>query len=151
MTLYNCLVTPYLTYAPVVWGGTYHCHLDKIVRIQKSALRSANNLSCNSHTSPCFKTHNLMKLPDLYRYSISVMMYKAFSYNDSIYLFNNLPTHSDIHLYSTRYRVNLVIPRYRKSKTRMSISQFWNALPASTTNCNSFSMFKSVIKNFFIQ
>ena len=74
MSLYNYLFMPYLTSALVVWGGTYQCHLDVIAR---SALRSANNLPYNCRTSPYFKTYNLLKLPDLYKYSVSINQFGA--------------------------------------------------------------------------
>ena len=56
---------PYLSYAVEIWGGTSSCHLDKVIKAQKSALRVANKLSHNAHTSPYFKILNILKFPDL--------------------------------------------------------------------------------------
>ena len=154
LRLHDSLVMPYLLYAIEIWGGTSYCHLDRVVKAQKSALRSANNLPYNSHTSPIFKHLGILKLPDLYRFRILIMMFKAIYFNTDVHFFNYLSCHSDLHLYSTRNCNNLIIPYYRRTKSQMCISytgpKLWNALPTSLKNCTSLKVFKISLKKHII-
>ena len=43
-TLYNSMILPYLYYCNLAWGGTYKANLQRIVILQKRALRILNTL-----------------------------------------------------------------------------------------------------------
>ena len=50
-TLYNSMILPYLYYCNLAWGGTYKANLQRIVILQKRALRIVNNSTYNANTS----------------------------------------------------------------------------------------------------
>ena len=155
LSLYDSLITPYLTYCIEVWGSASTCYIDKIVKIQKSAIRSVNNLSFNSHTSPYFGRLNILKFSQLFEYRILLLMYKAIFFNSNSCLFFNFSRHRDVHLYFTRGSTNLIIPHFLKTKTRMSISfigpKLWNALPDLIKMSRTFSIFKRTLKYHMVQ
>ena len=144
--IYDSLVNPYLVYCIEVWGFTSMCYLDKIVKVQKAAIRLVNNLPFISHTSPHFKSCNILKLCDLFKYRVLILMHRAVFNNESIYLFHNLLSHISVHSYPTRNCTKLVVPPFSRSKSRMSISfvsdQLWNDLSDEIVNCSSLSIFK---------
>ena len=54
-TLYNSMMLPYLYYCNVAWGGTYKkVNLQRIVILQKRAVRIVNNSTYDANTGPMF-------------------------------------------------------------------------------------------------
>ena len=77
LTLYNSLILPYLNYCPLVWAGCSSDHkLNKILTIQKKAVRIINKSSFKAHSSPLFKKLNLLQIGDLSKLQLAVFMYK---------------------------------------------------------------------------
>ena len=50
-TLYNSMILPYLYYCNLAWGGTYKANLQRIVILQKRAVRIVNNSTYDANTS----------------------------------------------------------------------------------------------------
>ena len=48
--LYYALVYPYLTYCNIIWGGASACHLNKIMLLQKRAVRVITSSNYLEHT-----------------------------------------------------------------------------------------------------
>ena len=65
-TLYNSMILPYLYYCNLAWGGTYKTDLQRIVILQKRALRIVNNSTYDANTSPIFKELKLLKFHDIH-------------------------------------------------------------------------------------
>ena len=60
-TLYNSMILPYLYYCNLAWAGTYKSNLQRIVTLQKRALRIVSNSTYIVHTGPIFKELKLLK------------------------------------------------------------------------------------------
>ena len=54
----------YRNYACQIWGLSEKQFTDKIFKIQKNALRIISRAGFNSHTSPLFKSYNILKVQD---------------------------------------------------------------------------------------
>ena len=67
---------PFLTYAIIAWGNTYSTTLKPFYVLQKKALRLMTISKFDEHSSPLFKTLNIIKLHDLVSYQIAMFMYK---------------------------------------------------------------------------
>ena len=76
MTLYYSFIYPYLLYGNLIWGNTNKTRLWPLFKLQKLAIRLMFNLRRKDQTSPAFKRENILKLPDIYPYLITIFMYK---------------------------------------------------------------------------
>ena len=75
-TLYNSMVFPYLYYCNLAWGGTYETNLQRIVILQKRALRIVNNSTYDAHTGPIFKKLiQTLKFHDIHLFQLGFFMF----------------------------------------------------------------------------
>ena len=88
-TLYNSMILPYLYYCNLAWGGTYKANLQRIVILQKRALRIVNNSTYDANTSLIFKELQLLKFRDIHSFQLvnSSEVARQFSISD-MYKFN---------------------------------------------------------------
>ena len=63
--LYNTLILPYLNYCASVWGTNYSTRIDKLVKLQKRALRIIDKKPYYYHTRDLFIKYKLLRFPDL--------------------------------------------------------------------------------------
>ena len=123
-TLYNSMILPYLFYCNLAWAGTYKSNLQRIVTLQKRALRIVSNSTYIGHTGPIFK--ELLKFHDIHSFQLGTFM---FSFKNSTLpsKFNNfLLLNSQIHNYNTRNAQSFRLPLCR-TNTR----KFFNLLSRS--------------------
>ena len=82
-TLYKSMILPYLYYCNLAWGGTYKSNLQRIVILQKRALRIVRNSTYDAHTGILLKFH------DIHSFQLGIFM---FSFKNSTLpsKFNNL-------------------------------------------------------------
>ena len=83
LLLYNTMIQPYLTYCAVVWGSNYYSSLKPLITMQKRAIRLISGVSPRSHTSPLYRELKILKLEDLIKYQILLIMHDS--------LFGRLP------------------------------------------------------------
>ena len=81
--LYNALILPYLSYCLVIWGSNYEANLKPVITAQKRAIRLISGVGRCSHTSPLFRELRLLKLDDLVKYQLLLVLHD--------YLFGMLP------------------------------------------------------------
>ena len=60
--LYCTLVLPYLNYGILIWGDTCKSYLNKLMKLQKWAIRTVSNNHYRSHTGPIFAKYNVWQL-----------------------------------------------------------------------------------------
>ena len=104
ITMYYSFVYPYLCYCIEVWGNTFQSYLDPLLKMQKKVIRIITNSVKYSHTDPLFSRLKMMKLSQLYMYSVQQFMYK---YHHSLLpdIFQDFFTaNENIHGYDTRQR-----------------------------------------------
>ena len=68
---------PYLTYGIVVWGRAAKCYIDKILKLQKRALRLIYSAHYLSHAIPYFQSANVLPINLLYYKSVSILMHNV--------------------------------------------------------------------------
>ena len=96
------MILPYLYYCNLAWGGTYKTNLQRIVILQKRAVRIVNNSTYDANTGPIFKKLELLKRHDIHLFQLGFFKFsfKNFTLPSK---FNNLFfTNSQIHNYNTR-------------------------------------------------
>jgi hypothetical protein len=87
-TLYNTLLEPHILYCIPIWGTAKPTHMNKLVKLQKRAIRTITRSTYNSHTEPLFKKLNILKINDLYEQHTGKLMYQ-YKHNQLPISFNN--------------------------------------------------------------
>ena len=101
-TIYCSLILPHLQYCTLTWANTYFSKLNKIIVLQKKAIRIINNSDYIAHSDPRFKMTKLLKLDDVNNLQLRLIMYEHTFYslpNSIAILFSR---NCDIHNYHTR-------------------------------------------------
>ena len=62
--VYNSLIFPYLNYGILVWGAS----VNRLIRLQKKAVRLAAKAKYNAHTGPIFKLFKLLTVNDILKW-----------------------------------------------------------------------------------
>ena len=75
-TIYSALFFSILQYGISVWGGTSNKHFNRLVTLQKKAIRHVARAKYNSHTEPIFKKLGLLNLDDSYTLQCNKILYK---------------------------------------------------------------------------
>ena len=154
-TLYCTLITPYLNYGILIWGSTCKSYLDKLIRLQKWAIRTITNSQYRSHTGPLFAKSNLLNVTDMYTLELGVFMYK-YSINDLPVAFKEyFMKRSDIHDYPTRHVNNLNLTNNRTSFSDHAIRTngpiLWNSLSKTIRESKSVKHFRNQFKQNLIK
>ena len=87
-TLYCTLILPYQSYGILIWGNTCKSYLDKLVKLQKWAIRTISNSHYRSHTGPLLAKCNVLTVSDMKTLKLGVSMYR-FSIDDIPVAFKN--------------------------------------------------------------
>ena len=153
-TLYNSMILPYLYYCNLAWAGTYKSNLQRIVTLQKRALRIVSNSTYIAHTGPIFKELKLLKFHDIHSFQLGFFM---FSFKNSTLpsKFNNFfLLNSQIHNYNTRNAQSFRLPLCRTNTRKFSIyfqgPNFYNSLTSDITSSPSSASFKRKLKEFLL-
>ena len=102
LTIYRSLVTPYFTCGLITWGQACKLYLEKLLKLQKRALRFIYFSERNQHTIPLFIDAGVLPLKSLYYEFLAHLMFEIRHRNapwNIQALFRDI---SDIHSYNTR-------------------------------------------------
>ena len=111
---YRTLVLPYLNYGILIWGDTCKSYLDKLIKLQKWAIRTVSNSHYRSHTGPIFAKYNVLTVTDMHTLEMGTFMYRN-SVNELPSSFNNYFTkRSEVHNYLTRHSNHLSLTKNKK-------------------------------------
>ena len=61
----------------MIWGSNYQSNLQPIITAQKRAIRLVAGTERLSHTSPLFRELKLLKLPDLLKYNLILVLHAS--------------------------------------------------------------------------
>ena len=153
-TLYTSLIHPYLSYGIEAWHGTYQNNTSKIFILQKKAIHAINNLAYNEHTNAYFKYNKILKLSHQYKLQVSNYAFQILDSNIYEEIKSSLLINNKINSHNTRTNNQMSILRVNKSKTKHCVLHngiTWNSLPDIFKVNVSFSMFKSKVRNFYLE
>ena len=74
--LYFSLIYPYFNYCIEIWGSTLQYHINKLVLLQKRAVRIVKDVHFLHHTDELFNEMKLLRLNDIYKFNIGLYMYQ---------------------------------------------------------------------------
>ena len=121
--LYFSFAYPYLNYCSIIWGNAAKCTLWPIFKIQKHAIRIIANLRGRDSTKMAFQKLKLLRLPDIYKFSTILFIYK---YKNGLLppIFDNFYVeNSQFHSYQTRAAAQLRIPLTRTKHASMFVKK----------------------------
>ena len=142
-TAYYALVHSILSYAVVVWG--HSCHVGRVFRLQRRAMRTVAGLSFREDCRDAFRTYGILTFPSVY--ILETLLY--IKNNEDRYL-----THCELHDYNTRNKNNLAVV-YRRLKRCQNGPGFmgiklYNRLPIEIKLLPSIK-FKNKVKMFLVK
>ena len=154
LNIYFSIFHCHLSYAVESWYAAPAYITNKIFFQQKKAVRAIFKLPFNSHTSQSFKHARILKLPDLFKFQICSLIHSCHISPSSSNISSMIQGHMDIHSYQTKNSSNLVLPRFRRSRSQTSFLyqavREYNALPANIKTNNSIFTFKKSLKSYYL-
>ena len=150
----NVHCSSHLYYCNLAWGGTFKANLQRIVILQKRALRIVNNSTYDANTSPIFKELKLLKFHDIHSFQLGFFMFSLKNSTPPSKFSNLFLINSQIHDYNTRNAHSFRLPLCRTNTRQFSIyfqgPKFYNSLNSTRTGSSSSASFKRKLKEFLL-
>ena len=122
----------FTVYCILVWDNTYKTHVDKILKLQKWALRTISREHYRCHTDPLFIKHNILKVSDTFKLELGVFMYKHQTNSLPRIFCNYFTKNSQIYNYGTRnasgYSAHKRNKMFSDRAIRAAGPTLWNSL-----------------------
>ena len=152
LNIYNALILPYLSYGAILWEK----RANRLLALQKKAIRAITNSKYNAHTEPLFKNLKILKCSDLcalqcykFCFKLENKLLPAYFINSGIFKKN-----ITIHNYSTNRRDNYYVPRvkhvFSELAIRYKIPVFFNSMDNTIRNkiySHSIDSYKKYVKS----
>ena len=154
LRLYYALIYPFLIYGIVIWGNTYETTLKPILTLQKKSVRIITFSPYNCHSSPLFKSLQVIKFFDLVELHIAIFMYKFHNGLLPPTFHSYFTKITDIHRYNTRlaakqsYYLPYARTNYGHFNIRYKGPSVWNTIE-NDIKLSSLAKFKKKIKQQF--
>ena len=158
LMLYNTLILRHLNYCVTAWG--YQCN--RIIKLQKKAIRTVMISSYNAHTETFFKNLKLLKIQDIltlqtlkiYIINLEIINFHITAYIQNWPLFQN----SNIHNHNTRganeLHKNRCIHVFAQKSLKLNITNIVNDTPhiiLDKIDTHSLNGFTNYVKLFLLQ
>lgn len=149
LAMYRSLFEPHLNYCNIIWNNTYPTYTEKLLTLQKKAIRAISWSTKYSPSNALFREFGLLKLPECNYYHNACTMYSVVNRLNPK-LCELIPLLSSDHQYDTRNK-QLLKGKYRKLKcTKFSICyqgpEIWKQLTDNLKQSPSLSIFKRNLK-----
>ena len=168
-SIYYSLAYSHINYGIEAWGSACKIELDKILKLQKRAVRLMTN---NDHypdtpgplvpSNPIFKRLELLKVEDVFNLQINKFIFKCLNLTTPPNFSNWFTLRTEVHKYNTRASVvngkstNDLYYSYART-TNYGLKQIkvygpriWNNLSRDLRNCSSLPIFLKHLKNFYL-
>ena len=154
-TLYNSLIFPHLNYGILVWGNS----ANRLIKLQKRAIRVVANAKYNAHTQPLFRKLCLLSINDILKMQDLKFLYKLENENLPAYFISDMfIRQSHFHNYSTRNINDFRVPRsqhiFALNSPRFRLPQVFNQCPQNVKDkifTHSYSGYTRYIKHCMIE
>ena len=154
LMLYSSMILPYLNYGVIAWGHTHSSYLERILLLQKKALRIICNTSWKAHTDILFYENKVLKINDLFSHYLGQFMYKLENKEQPSIFYDMFKKYNAIHKYPTRRSNEFHLPKTRTILTHSTFTsagpKFWNTLDSNLKSAPSIASFKKGLKLFFL-
>jgi len=150
-TLYNSLILPYISFGLSAWGQAAKCHVEKLLKLQKRAIRLICFLDYRSSAIPFFSSSNTSPINILFTETIAGLMHDVHTKKAPISICNLFSYVSEHHSFNTRAssNMNIYCEHSRLNLLFKSLSRFgarlWNSLSQNMRSLSK-KLFKKKIK-----
>ena len=153
LSIYNSLILSHILYCIAVWGNCSKTKLNILFKLQKRAICICTSSHYLSPSTPLFRKLNTLNVFHLYQYQVAILGFfyfkkilpnkisKMFCINNAVHN-HNTRTSSLFHLWK-------VGKTFVKKAIRFSFPIIWNSIPKFVRSCNSLSLFKRKLKQYF--
>ena len=147
---YYAMIQSHLCYGVLVWGGACACveAFNKLCHLQDKIvfnLFSDTNDTINN-VNTIYKENKILKLTDLYKVRVSIIMYKIINENYAPFLQNDLFTHVNTNPYNTRQNNMFVQPFPRVNCVKINFMsnaiKIWNDINLEIKQSTSVAIIK---------
>ena len=156
--LYNSFIQPHIQYGLVAWGGCNGRNKQRIMTIQKRAIRTLTKSFYMAHTEPRMKKAGLLKFDDLYKQQCLMQVHDCITKNAPHSIQKLIQAEQNPTRYTLRNPsnnpLNLKVPNM---KTRAGMHSFrikgptiWNETPDELRKNKKKTIFKNSLKRFFL-
>ena len=145
------MIYPLLLYGIIIWGQASKLLINKLLVLQKRALRSIFFKNITESAIPLFIENNILLVTLLYLESISHLMFDVINNNALVHIQDMFINPDAVHTYNTRSRTskNLFCKFSRLEIQKRSFSRvgvnMWNKIPEDLRELSKFS-FKNQLK-----
>ena len=100
--LYNRFIYPFLHCGNIVWANNYSTRLEKLLKLQKKALRVITFLSYKASSHPLFRKLNLLDINQINDFLVSVFSFNLRSKSLPVYFNDFCIENTRVHNHYTR-------------------------------------------------
>ena len=84
--IYNAIISPYISYCNIVWGGTYSSRLNSIRVLQNRAIRIISGNDESLHTPQLYYKTNCLNLFDIHKCKLVYLCIHGLQINFLLFL-----------------------------------------------------------------
>ena len=154
LSLYNTLILSYINYGILAWGNCSQESMNRLLLLQKRALRIINHSPYLAHIDPLFHQYKALKVNDIYRLQLGVFMFQLTKNELPNCITTMFSKNIDFHTYFTRQACQFHLPQTQTQLSRKSIKfegpKPWNSLDKSLKNYRTVTSFKRNLKGSFL-
>lgn len=151
-TIYYALFYSHFIYGILLWGFSPHNRLDKIIKIQKRALRIISNSHYIAHTSEIAFSLNILKFDEVLKVQTGKFMYRVSQHQVSNSLLNFFPMRQN--RYNTRQDNTIQVQHRGLSQTDNSFlhraPNLWLNLSTALKSSNTKKQFVKSYTNVLL-
>ena len=155
LLIYYALIQSHLDYGILVWGGAPQYLIDKLLRLQKKAIRIIARKNRFTSCRPLFREFQILTLPSLYILASSCYAKKLIQSHPNTDNSPQTRTVNEIHSHNTRQQNNIFLPNLsnnkRKSNTSFNCSVIYNKLPRHLKEISNLKQFRVATKQYLIE
>ena len=107
LTIYNSLIMPHIQYGILCWGHKS----ERIMKLQKRAMRLITRSKYNSHTEPLYKELKCLKASDIYSQNMLKFYFKHENSKLPHYFTHMSFTIDPQHSHNTRFKHSINLPK----------------------------------------
>jgi len=152
LLLYHSLINSHLQYCISNWCFGNSTLINKLQLICNKFLKMTFDLPLHSHIKNTMIEHNILRIDQLFKFEIALLMFKKLKgCNSTVHSYN---LHTNPCKYNTRNKAKYVTHHCKTTTAQQSFSfqglLIWNALPSDLKNTkNLLNGLKNISKTFY--